>query len=218
MGRAPGQGTGARPYCAWRAGFPSTEFRPQKEHRGEASTRRPWLRRLGVRTKHGLSARQHDDVSAPSKTDRPVLRVQSGVLIGLLLALACAASASLGGLWKQKGAVESEAVDIRHPIRSASALFRSRWFTLGWIVAVLAWLLHVGALALAPLSLAQAVISGGIVLLGILAERFFDLDVTRRQWIGLTLLGLGLAVLGITAHGDSNHSTYGIVALIAFEL
>jgi hypothetical protein len=56
------------------------------------------------------------------------------------------------------------------------------------------------------------------VLLGILAERFFDLDVTRRQWLGLALLGLGLAVLGITAHGDSNHSTYGIAALVAFEL
>ena len=140
------------------------------------------------------------------------------MLIGLLLALACAAGASLGGLWKQKGAVQTQAVDIRHPLQSAAALFRSKWFVIGWITAVIAWLLHVGALALAPLSLGQAVISGGIVLLGLLAERFFDLQVTRRQWVGLVLLGLGMGALGATAHGDSNHSSYGMLAVACFEV
>jgi drug/metabolite transporter (DMT)-like permease len=144
--------------------------------------------------------------------------MHSSVLIGLLLALACACGASLAGLWKQKGAVQTEDVDIRHPLQSAAALFRSRWFVIGWITAVIAWLLHVGALALAPLSLGQAVISGGIVLVGLLAERFFDLRVTRRQWVGLVLLGLGMAALGATAHGDSNHSSYGMLAIIAFEV
>jgi hypothetical protein len=51
-------------------------------------------------------------------------------------------------------------VDARHPLRSA-ALFRSKWFAVGWLVAVLAWLLNVGALALAPLSIVQAVLSAG---------------------------------------------------------
>ncbi len=140
------------------------------------------------------------------------------VLIGLLLALACACGASLGGLWKQKGAVQTQDVDIRHPLQSTAALFRSKWFVIGWIAAAIAWLLHVGALALAPLSLGQAVISGGIVLLGLLAERFFDLQVTRRQWVGLVLLGLGMAALGATAHGESNHSGYGLLAIVAFEV
>src|SRR5437763_9366170 len=139
------------------------------------------------------------------------------VLVGLGLALACAAAASLGGLWKMKGAGASRDVDIRHPWESAVALFRSKWFVIGWITAVIAWLLHVGALALAPLSLGQAVISGGIVLLGLLAERFFDLQVTRRQWVGLVLLGLGMAALGATAHSDRNHSEYGMLAIAAFE-
>src|SRR5437588_12856529 len=140
------------------------------------------------------------------------------VLVGLLLAVACAAGASLGGLWKQKGAVQTQAVDIRHPLQSAAALFRSKWFVIGWITAVIAWLLHVGALALAPLSLGQAVISGGIVLLGLLAERFFDLQVTRRQWAGLVLLGLGMAALGATAHGDRSHSEYGMLAIAAVQV
>lgn len=144
--------------------------------------------------------------------------MHSTVLIGLLLALACAGGASLGGLLKQKGAVQTQDVDIRHPLQSAAALFRSKWFVVGWITAAFAWLLHVGALALAPLSLGQAVISGGIVVLGLLAERFFDLKVTRRQWVGLVLVGLGMAALGATAHGDSNRSSYGTLALAAFEV
>jgi drug/metabolite transporter (DMT)-like permease len=145
-------------------------------------------------------------------------QIHTTVLIGLLLALACASGASLGGLWKQKGAIQTEDVDIRHPVQSAGALFRSKWFVIGWVTAAIAWLLHVGALALAPLSLGQAVISGGIVLVGLLAERCFDLQVTRRQWAGLVLLGLGMAALGATAHGDSNHSRYGTLAIAAFEV
>jgi drug/metabolite transporter (DMT)-like permease len=144
--------------------------------------------------------------------------MHSTVLIGLLLALACAGGASLGGLLKQKGAVQTQDVDLRHPWRSAAALFRSKWFVAGWITAAFAWLLHVGALALAPLSLGQAVISGGIVVLGLLAERFFDLEVTRRQWVGLVLVGVGMAALGATAHGERNHSSYGMLAIAAFEV
>jgi hypothetical protein len=144
--------------------------------------------------------------------------MHSTVLIGLLLALACACGASLGGLLKQKGAIQTQDVDIRHPLQSAAALFRSKWFVVGWITAAVAWLLHVGALALAPLSLGQAVISAGIVVLGLLAERFFDLQVTRRQWVGLVLVGVGMAALGATAHGDSNHSSYGMLAIAAFEV
>jgi hypothetical protein len=140
------------------------------------------------------------------------------MLIGLGLALACAAGASLGGLWKQKGAVHTSSVDIRRPKESALALFRSKWFMIGWLAALGAWLLHIGALALAPLSLAQAVISGGIVLVGVLAERFFDFKLKRRQWIGLAVLGVAMGVLGATAHSESNHTTYGILALIGFEL
>jgi drug/metabolite transporter (DMT)-like permease len=139
------------------------------------------------------------------------------VVIGLLLALACAGGASLSGLWKQKGAVQAGDVDIRRPVQSALALFRSKWFAIGWIVAVIAWLLHVGALALAPLSLAQAVIAGGLVLLGLLAERFFGFRLKRRQWLGLVIMACGLGVLAASAHGENNHSAYGILAIVAFE-
>src|SRR5437588_3884274 len=185
------------------------------------------MRRLRGRVRQGRCQRARCDGSGGRSLGCRVWRKRGAespcvmhlrVLVGVLLALGCAAGASLGGLWKQKGAVRTQAVDIRRPKASAVALFRSKWFMIGWLAALVAWLLRVGALALAPLSLGQAVISGGIVLLGLLAERFFDLDVTRRQWIGLGLLGLGMAVLGVTAHGDSNHSSYGILAITAFEI
>lgn len=136
----------------------------------------------------------------------------------MLLALACAGGASLSGLWKQRGAVEVGDVDIRRPVQTAVALFRSKWFAIGWIVAVIAWLLHVGALALAPLSLAQAVIAGGLVSLGLLAERFFGFRLKRRQWLGLVIIACGLAILAASAHGENDHSAYGVPAIVAFEV
>jgi drug/metabolite transporter (DMT)-like permease len=121
-------------------------------------------------------------------------------------------------LWKQKGAVQAGDVDVRRPVQSAVALFRSKWFAIGWIVAVIAWLLHVGALALAPLSLSQAVISGGLVSLGLIAERYFGFELNRRQWLGLVVMASALAVLAASAHGENNHSAYGIAAIMAFEV
>jgi drug/metabolite transporter (DMT)-like permease len=144
--------------------------------------------------------------------------MHASVLLGLLLALACALGASLSGLWKQKGAVQTQDVDPRRPLASAAALFRSKWFLIGWIVAVIAWLLHVGALALAPISLGQAVISGGIVFLGLIAERFFDFKLKRRQWIGLVLMGLAMGMLGATAHSERNHTTYALLEMAAFQV
>ena len=61
-------------------------------------------------------------------------------------------------------------IRVRHPLRSAAALFHSKWFALGWLIAILAWVLHAGALARAPLSIVQAVLSGGLVFLAVLAE------------------------------------------------
>jgi drug/metabolite transporter (DMT)-like permease len=138
-------------------------------------------------------------------------------MVGVLLAVACAAGTNLSGLWKQRGAAQTRDVDIRRPLVTAVALFRSKWFAIGWVVALVAWLLHIGALALAPLSLAQAVMAGGLVLLGVFAERFFGFDLDRRQWIGLALASLALAVLAGTGGSQPSHSRYAIVAIATFE-
>jgi drug/metabolite transporter (DMT)-like permease len=110
------------------------------------------------------------------------------MILGLSFALVSALGTNLSGLFKARGAVAIERpVQVRHPVRSAADLFRSRWFALGWLVALFAWGLHVEALSLAPLSTVQAILSGGLVFLAVLAERFFGFHLGRRQWAGVTI-------------------------------
>lgn len=138
------------------------------------------------------------------------------MLAGLALALASAFATSAAFLFKQRGAVAAPAVDGRHPLRSAADLFRSRWWTIGWLVALGAWLLHVGALSLAPLSIVQAVLSGGLVFLAVLAERFFGFHLGRRQWAGLVITAAGLVVVGLTS-GTPHSGRSSLAALIGVE-
>jgi drug/metabolite transporter (DMT)-like permease len=99
----------------------------------------------------------------------------------------------------------------------AVGLFRSRWFLIGWIVAIVAWGLHVGALSLAPLSIVQAVLSGGLVFLAVFAERFFGFHLGRRQWVGVTITAAGLVVIGLTGGGANDPQQASLAALIAVE-
>lgn len=137
----------------------------------------------------------------------------------MLLAVACALATNLAFLWKHKGAVAAPEVNMRHPVASAAGLFRSKWWTIGFGVALVAWVFHVAALTLAPISLVQAVISGGLVFLAVLADRYFGFSVGRRQWLGVGLTAAGLAFLGLTAQSEMNgsHSSYSFTAMIAFE-
>jgi drug/metabolite transporter (DMT)-like permease len=139
------------------------------------------------------------------------------MFFGLGLALGCSVLTNAGFLLRHRGAVAAPAVDGRHPLRSARGLFASRWWTIGWVGAVAAWLLHVGALSLVQLSVVQAVISGGLVFLAVLAERFFGFDLGRRQWIGLAVTAAGLAVLGVTDGPASDAGRSSLAALIALE-
>ena len=137
---------------------------------------------------------------------------------GLALALACALATSVSFLFKQRGAVAAPPVRARHPLGSAAELFRSKWFTVGLLVAVGAWGLHVGALALAPLSVVQAVLAAGLVFLAVLAERFFGFRLGRRQWTGLIITAVGLAIIGITQGAQpSDPPGYALAALISIE-
>jgi drug/metabolite transporter (DMT)-like permease len=137
--------------------------------------------------------------------------------IGLLFACGTALATNLAFLWKQRGAVAAPGIEMRRPLRSAIELFRSKWWTIGWTVAVLGWTLHVGALAFAPLSLAQAVISGGFVVLAVLAERLFGFELGRRQWIGIGLVAIGLGFLGATTETALKQTRYSVIGIAIFQ-
>ena len=140
------------------------------------------------------------------------------VQIGLVLSLLTALGSVAGFLYKFRGAREAPAVELSHPLRSTAELFRSPLYALGIVIAFCSWGLHVGALALAPISLVQSVIAGGLVLLTVVADRLFGIRVTRREWICVGLTAAGLAFLAATLSGDggSAHSRYPPGALAIF--
>jgi hypothetical protein len=140
------------------------------------------------------------------------------VQLGLLLALLTAAGSVAGFLYKFRGARQAPAVELSHPWRSTVLLFRSPLYSLGIAIALASWGLHCAALALAPISLVQSVIAGGLVLLTVLADRVFGIQVTRREWVGVALTALGLAFLAATLDGDgaSAHSHYAPASLALF--
>lgn len=140
------------------------------------------------------------------------------VQIAFALALVAALMANLASLLKHRGCQRVAPVHIRRPLRSARGLAASRWFAAGWGLAALAWLIHVAALSMAPISLVQAVLAGGAVTLAVMSQGLFGETVARRQWLALLLGSAGLALLAVTVpqfHGS--HSDFSHAAILGFE-
>jgi drug/metabolite transporter (DMT)-like permease len=140
------------------------------------------------------------------------------LIFGILLALGCALATNVGFLYKHRGACAAPPVDIRRPLYSARGLFASRLFAIGMAIAAGAWVFHVAAMSVAPLSIVQVVLAGGVVLLAVMAERMLGVRIGPRQWVGLALTAGGLMLLGVTlpaTHGA--HSHFSTPGMIAFE-
>jgi drug/metabolite transporter (DMT)-like permease len=148
-----------------------------------------------------------------------VSNLSLAVGLGLICALLSALGTNLAFLFKHRGAVAAPDVDMRHPLHSAVDLFRSRWWSIGWGIAALAFALHVAALSLAPISIGQAVLAGGLVFLAVLAERFFGFELGRRQWIGIGVVAISLSLLTLTGGGGGGgaSSGYSLAGMIIFE-
>jgi drug/metabolite transporter (DMT)-like permease len=144
--------------------------------------------------------------------------VPLSVQLGVLMALVTACMSIVGFLLKFRGAVAAPDVEWRHPLRSTIDLFRSPIYLIGCVVATTSWGFHVAALALAPISLVQSVIAGGLVLLTVFASRLFGVSVSRREWIGVAVTAAGLAFLAATLDGsaDSAHADYGDATLAIY--
>jgi drug/metabolite transporter (DMT)-like permease len=138
--------------------------------------------------------------------------------VGIALALVAALMTSLASLLKHRGCNRVEPIRLRQPLRSARTLAGSRWFAAGWGLAAVAWLVHVAALSMAPLSLVQAVLAGGAVTVAVMSQRLFGDPVERRQWLALLLGGSGLVLLALTVpHFSGSHSGYSTAGILGFE-
>ncbi len=138
--------------------------------------------------------------------------------VGIALALVAALMTNLASLLKHRGCHRAEPISLRQPLRSARTLAGSRWFAAGWALAAVAWLIHVAALSMAPISLVQAVLAGGAVTLAVISQRVFGDPVERQQWLALLLGGVGLALLAITVPQlRGSHSEFSVGAILSFE-
>jgi drug/metabolite transporter (DMT)-like permease len=63
------------------------------------------------------------------------------------------------------------------------------------------------------------VLAGGLVLLGVIAERWFGFHLGRREWTGVVLASAGLAFLTLTARGETGgaSSNYSVAAMLVWE-
>lgn len=138
--------------------------------------------------------------------------------LGIALAVAVALMTNLASLAKHRGCQHAEPARLTRPIATIQGLARSRWFVAGWGLAALAWLAHVAALSMAPISLVQAVLAGGAVTLAVLSQRLFGGSVERRQWAALILGAAGLALLAATLpHFRGGDSDFSLAAIVSFE-
>jgi drug/metabolite transporter (DMT)-like permease len=140
------------------------------------------------------------------------------VELGIFLAIAVALMTNLASLLKHRGCQAATPVRLARPLQSIRGLAASPWFAAGWGLAALAWLVHIAALSMAPISLVQAVLAGGAVTLAVMSQRIFGHRVERRQWLALLLGAAGLVLLGLTVPSFSgNHSEFSLAAILSFE-
>ena len=138
--------------------------------------------------------------------------------IGIGLAVFAALLTNLASLLKHRGCHRADPISLRHPLRAARGLAASPWFAAGWGLAAVAWLVHVAALSMAPISIVQAVLAGGAVTLAVMAQRICGDPVERRQWLALLLGGAGLALLVLTVpHFSGSDSSFSVGAMLGFE-
>jgi len=133
------------------------------------------------------------------------------VSLGLGLALSLASAFALNWGWVVQHGVASTLPPLRlsAPLRSLRLLFSNARWLVGFLVGLGGWGLYIGALALAPLSLVQAVSAGGIAVLALLVRP------SGREWVGVGVGTLGLVLLAATlGHVSTGHATHVSSALL----
>jgi hypothetical protein len=141
--------------------------------------------------------------------------VTAELAFGLALALASTAALNWSYLTQHGAAAGMPPLSVRRPIQSLRNLFTNLRWLAGFFVGIGGWVLYVAALALAPLSLVQAVAAGGIGLLALLVWRTTGVVLSRREWTGVACAVAGLVLLGISLAGQRPGGTHGAWTAVA---
>ena len=131
------------------------------------------------------------------------------IAVALLLALGSAAALNWSYLVQHGEASAMPPLSLRRPLSSLWLLFSNRRWLIGFFTGVGGWALYVAALALAPLSLVQAVAAGGIGLLALLVWRVAGVELARLEWLGVGVAVAGLGLLALSLGGGHDRGRHG---------
>jgi hypothetical protein len=139
---------------------------------------------------------------------------------GLVLALLSTAALS-GGFYVQHSVAGGlPALSVRRPLSSLAALFSNWLWLAGFVTGLAGWALYIVALALAPLSLVQAVSAGGVGLLALLV-RLRGTPLSRRETAAVLAAVVGLLLVGLSLQAGTRsaaHTAAGPLAWTAISV
>jgi hypothetical protein len=147
-----------------------------------------------LRAEAGLTASQHgaNAEQAAGEHHRCVL------LLGFGLAIASSLALNAGYLLQHLGGAVAAAVDVRAPVATVRGLLRSPLWVVGMGTNLLGSALHIGALAVAPLTLVQAFSAAGLALVVPASARVARSPLHRAERVAVAVIVAALAVLAIS--------------------
>jgi len=139
----------------------------------------------------------------------------SATATGALLALAAALALNGSYLLQHAGARRLAAVDPRHPVATLASLLRAPAWSVGAVLGITGWALHLGAMRDAPLSLVQAFVAGGLALAVPMAaiglrRRLRPPELRALALMVLALLGLAYGLRSGSARGAFSPLALGL--------
>jgi hypothetical protein len=137
----------------------------------------------------------------------------SATAIGATLAVAAALALNGSYLIQHVGSSAAAAVEPRRPVSTLRSLLRSPLWTLGALVGITGWALHIGAMREAPLSLVQAFVAGGLALAAPMAAIGLRRRLARSETQAIAMMVVALLLLSIGLHGSGRHAQFSGAAL-----
>jgi hypothetical protein len=140
----------------------------------------------------------------------------SATATGVLLAVGAALALNGSYLMQHVGSSDAVAVNPRRPLATLVSLLRSPVWSLGALVGVSGWALHIGAMREAPLSLVQAFVAGGLALAAPMAALGLRRRLAPGEVQAVALMVVALALLSVGLHPGGRHAAFDPGALAAW--
>lgn len=119
------------------------------------------------------------------------------LLLGLAITVASSLALNAGYVLQHLGGAKAPAVDARRPITAVRGLMRSRLWVLGIGTNLFGSLLHIGALAVAPITLVQAFSAAGLAVVVPASSRLAGTPLHRSERVAVATIVAALGVLAI---------------------